>query len=397
MMDPTCTKCRGFVIPPNTDTHCISYYECKLHRNKKIVKPPRSKQQLTLSAFIAKHAAITLVLFAAVCTATTCEEVGFECTANSVRIPDDLDSCFGACDYYSDRVNIIVEPGKRMRFSDTLYVETDAVTGDTWWFTDDGTTQTRQLTVHQHAVYVGSAPPPIGSPITGVYASGEKVSGTTADGVWVKQSKINIMSPSTGDVVAYHYEVYLAGSPAVKGYMIEVIGDETKRVVFTGTQLVLGAAPTNLILQNTQASVIATGDVVVERAMFPTSHVACIDIPISGKTNILKMVHYQSPATCGVVYPIHTKRVSFEIDVTACYALDDYPTLKAALNCVGDTDIASGGFFRIPSGCGVINDQLPVQHWTSTSPTCAATPDTRIIDLGVCCDSIVITCERQII
>jgi len=394
-MDESCFKCRGFVVPPNTRTHCTSYYECAKHKVKRPTKAIRANKQPTLSAFIAKRAALTLCLFVAVTNATTCEDVGFVCTANSVKIPDDLDSCFGDCDYDHDRVNIIVEPGKRMRFSNTLFVETDEITGDTWWFTDDGTTQTRQMTVHQHAVYVGSAPPPVGSPVAGVYASGEKIAETTEDGVWVKQSRINIMSPSTGGVVAYHYEVYLAGSPAIKGFMIEVIGDESKRVVFTGTQLILGTSPANLILQNSQASVIATGDVVVERAMYPTSHVSCIDIPVSGKTNILKMVHHNAPSTCGVVYPIHVSRDLLDIDVTACYALDDYPTLKAALNCVSDTDIPDGESFRIPDGCSVVNNALNVQHWETVD--CSLAPDTRTIVLGACCDDIVITCELQII
>lgn len=328
---------------------------------------------------------VLCVVLARVATATyTCEDYGVTCDPYSITPPRDRAMCLGLCNTTTNTsISLIIPPGTRFKFGNTLFGQTDEVTGDTYLYSDDGTHQVRQLTIHKNAIYVGSAPPPVGSPVKGLIVTGDKMSGTTADKVWARESRISIASPTTGEVIGYQEYVYLAGQQTKRGFLFQLSDDTAARVVFTGNQLIVGDVPLNMILQNAEASVIATGDVVVERATYPKSHVACMDIPVTGITNVLIMKQYTVSSTCAVVVPVHTFTTRLEIDTAACYALNEYAILRALLQPV----LGANDYFKIPNGCANINPndpQLTLYVYTDNTCTQVHTTDTINIDLGVC-------------
>lgn len=346
--------------------------------------------------------AVPLLLFvlAASASATTCEDLGYACSATSVELPSDRTLCIGDCTNIpssTDHVNLIVAPGNKIKFSDTLYAETDATTGDTWWYTDNGTAQVRQMTVHGNALYVGSSAPLVGSPTEGVFVTGEKVSGTTADGVWARESRIQISSPVDGRVVGYQDYVYLAGSQSKRGFLFELEDKPDSRLVLTGNQVIMGQAPLNLILQNEDASVVATGDIVVERAEYPKSHVSCVDIPVTGKQDILIMNQYIPPSTCYHNIAIRTRSWKLEIVKTACYAFADYPVLRNI------TSANANGFFRLSDGCPDLTDPAPNMLQVRTYQTEAECntnnpiPTPTSYQLGSCVDTTYMYCRDETI
>ena len=110
------------------------------------------------------------------------------------------------------------------------------------------------------------------------------------------------------------------------------------------------------------------------------------------------MVEYVTPASCGVVYPIHTAINSVELNTSNCYALVDpeFSTLHARL-LVATPALVSTRYFKIPVGCETVAGATPTMYVkVYTDATCTTHEGDHSFDLGVCTQGkYLITCERQ--
>lgn len=332
-----------------------------------------------------------------------CDSLGYVCDSSKIVIPSGRTVFIG--DHSPDLaipsgVNLVVTPGQKIQISSTLFVRTDAVTGDTIWFTEESGVEVVQMTLHKQAMYIGNANPPVGTPEAGIFVVGEKSSGVTDDGVWARESRINIISPHDGKIIGHQDYVYLAGDRTHHGFLIELADVEASRIVLTHKQVVIGTPSVGMILRKYAegVNVVFDGKAVMPDNNFPSPPVVqCIDVPITGKTNIIEEYFYpvDTGSTCFNYRAADQMKKQTQIEPSDCYAYSDHPGVNHL------TNDGTYSHFKIPNGCPVDMSlrSLTLQKYTNAAD-CAANlnsvPET--VNLGECAsgsESAMLLCRRE--
>lgn len=332
----------------------------------------------------------------------SCDSLGYTCDSSRIVIPSGRTVFIG--EHAPDLpvplgVNLVVSPGQKIQLSTTLFVRTDAVTGDTVWFTEEAGVEVVQMTLHKQAMYVGSATPPVGTPESGIFVVGEKASGLTDDGVWARESRINIISPHDGKVIGHQDYVYLAGDRTHHGFLVELTDVEESRIVLTHKQVVIGTPSVGMILRKYAegVNVVFDGKAVMPDNNFPAPPVVqCIDVPITGVTNILEEYFYPETtgSTCYNYRAADQLKKKTQLSVTTCYSYSDHPGVDLVTN--------DGTFthFKAPNGCPASMSlrSMTLHKFASLSECEADTPATpETVELGQCStgERALLLCRRE--
>ena len=226
---------------------------------------------------------------------------------------------------------------------------------------------------------------------------GKAVTGTVG-GIWVRTHEFPLVAGS-GDMLGVMQHVYLRGRPSIRGIRLapgatRAAAEGAQPVVITASTTYVGDGVTlDLVLKNLGASVVSGNTTVLSDVVLQTTQTMNVYAPITGKTNVVRVRHFDGSSNCARFLLRHMTETVHEIVAS--------PACIAVSSIIGLSEFLPGEFpyVRFSNPCPLIPstlDTLLVLVAYGDSDCTTSGVDINV-PLGKCSGdgNAMVTCEDQ--